>query len=264
MTSKSLEIPVDKLKTCLVELAKHAGEVAMAHWKSGKIETEWKADGTPVTIADFEVDGIIQEGLTTAFPSVPVISEESFQEHFENCDQFFIVDPIDGTNGFRNGSKEFTINIALVENGEPQAGAVYAPAFDRMFISSCRGELIEICGHSSKYIERRQPTSGIIRAVISKSSRRVHEYLSDIHVEKIKRISSSFKFCLLAAGEAEIYPRFGRTMEWDTAAGHAILQAAGGTVLEISGYNKLTYNKHNFENPDFVALVPGIDLPRRI
>ncbi len=255
-----------KLENCLTDLAARSGAAVMKYLSAGNVETDWKTDGTPVTMADLEVDRIIRCRLEAEFPGIPVISEESPEKHDTGHGSFFIIDPIDGTNGFRLGGNEFTVNIALVLDGAPCAGVVFAPALDRMFVTSCPGRLTETNGSRTKVRGSLRAASGGLRVVASRShsSRRsLKNYLSDTDVATCEYVSSSLKFCLLAAGEADLYPRIGRTMEWDTAAGHAVLQAAGGKVLELNGLEPLAYGKPGYVNPDFVASVPGVNLPKK-
>ena len=266
MSFRPEETFADRLERCLTDLAKRAGAAAMDCLAAGDLETDWKPDGTPVTTADLAADRIICEGLAAEFPEIPVISEEAPDEHTVPNGSFFAVDPIDGTSGFRRGGSEFTVNIALVENGAPHAGVVYAPALDRMFVTPGRGRLTETHGsRSTKHDSLRAPAGGIrVVASRSRSSRPlVQEFISGLDIASCANMSSSLKFCLLAAGEADLYPRFGRTMEWDTAAGHAVLQSVGGRVLQQDGLEPLTYGKPGFVNPDFVAAVPGVRLSGR-
>lgn len=263
MELKSSKISKEKLAACLEDIASRAGHVAMKYWNTGDVETNWKQDGTPVTKADLEADKIIQQGLKSEFSSIPVISEESTHTVAPSENLFFIVDPIDGTKGFRKGSPEFTVNIALVENGTPQAGVVFAPALNRMFISPCFGHVIEKRGSITKQYKKLSAASGPLRVIVSKSyhwKQLEDNFQLGRQADTVKVIYSSLKFCLLAVGEADLYPRFGRTMEWDTAAGHAILRAAGGSVLNIAEKQPLKYGKLNYINADFVAMVPGINL----
>lgn len=257
-----------KLQECLKSLAEAAGRMALQCQSEGNLETVWKSDGTPVTAADIEADRIIRQGLESAFPNIPVISEETFVETIasrrKGPDCFFIVDPIDGTSGYRRGKDEYTINIALVENGLPSAGVVFAPAFGRMFLTIRDGELIEFRDDQARIHEKISASAGVPRAIASRSSKSqslIGDYLLKMNIDMHQTMSSSLKFCLLAVGEFDLYPRFGRTMEWDTAAGHAVLQSVGGNVVEMATTKPLTYGKAGYENPNFVAMVPGVKLP---
>lgn len=267
LSSETQNCP-EKLQECFKSLAEAAGRVALQCQSEDNLETAWKADGTPVTAADIEADRIIRQGLEAAFPNIPVVSEETFMETIvsrsgKGPDCFFIVDPIDGTSGYRRGKDEYTVNIALVENGLPSAGVVFAPAFGRMFLTTRDGELIEFRDNRARIHEKISALAGLPRAIASRSRRSqslIRDYLLRMNIDNHQTMSSSLKFCLLAVGEFDLYPRFGRTMEWDTAAGHAVLQSVGGNVVEMTTTQPLTYGKAGYENPNFVAMVPGIKL----
>ena len=234
----------------LAEIARQAGAVVMEHYQAGT-EARLKADRTPVTQADHEAEALILAALGKAFPGVPVVAEEEAAAGriAKVADRFFLVDPLDGTKEFLSGNGEFTVNIAEVVNGVPVAGVVYAPAVGRIFTADARGAF-----EGAKAIRaRRAPAEGLL-AVGSRSHADAAsaEYLKGFAVKDYIAAGSSLKFCLLAAGEADIYARGGRTMEWDTAAGQAVLMAAGGSVTDWSGAD-LRYGKKGFENPAFVA-----------
>lgn len=256
----------DEIERRFVALAESAGDAIMEIFDSGDPETDWKQDGTPVTLADQRADAIIRGGLESAFPDIPVVSEETPESHGRAHDTFFIVDPLDGTSCFRRGRREFTVNIALVAEGVPTAGVVYAPALERLFIAVPGSRLVEIRETLEIAHPLRRPVNGSLRVVASKShSSRpwLKQFLSGFDVASVEHISSSLKFCLIAAGEADLYPRSGPTMEWDTAAGHAALRAAGGDVVRLDGYDTLPYGKRGYLNPGFVAFAPGVKLQER-
>lgn len=253
-----------KLESVLGNLATKAGKAVMEFWKAGNFDTDWKPDGTPVTRADLAADQIIQTGLATEFPGIPVVSEETRNQSIPNSNLYFLVDPIDGTSGFRRGKSDFTVNIALIENNAPCAGVVFAPAFDRMFITPYYGRLVEYRDGRRRVCEQLGRVYGPVRVVASRARRTqplIRNYLTNTRTNSFNFIASSIKFCLLASGEADLYPRFGRTMEWDTAAGQAVLEAVGGRVLQLKGLRPLVYGKADFKNPNFVATVPGVRLP---
>ena len=225
-----------------------------------------KPDHSPVTLADTEAEKIILDGLAALTPDIPVVAEESVAAGRipEIGAQFFLVDPLDGSKEFISRNGEFTVNIGLIENGVPVAGIVYAPALGRIWWGSTShgsfsGMVVEGAVVDRTPIHIRTATSGLC-AVGSRSHGSGEDdiRLSRFLISKFTTIGSSLKFCLLAAGEADIYPRFGRTMEWDTAAGDAILRAAGGRVDQLDG-TPLTYGKRNqptdtdFANPAFIA-----------
>ncbi|HUE46867.1 MAG TPA: 3'(2'),5'-bisphosphate nucleotidase CysQ [Aestuariivirgaceae bacterium] len=248
----------------LIDLAHEAGRAIMAIYEQD-FSHRLKDDATPVTDADLAAEAVILAGLSRIAPDIPVISEEAAAAGAEakTGEKFFLVDPLDGTREFLSRNGEFTINIALIEHEEPVAGVVYAPALARMFWGE-RGHgagegAVASDGDSDAAWRairvRQRPQSGL-KVVASRSHRdaRTQEWLSTIDVGELVSAGSSLKFCLLAAGEADLYPRFGRTMEWDTAAGHAVLAAAGGRVATEDGA-LLTYGKRarGFDNPGFIA-----------
>jgi len=234
----------------LAEIAAEAGGVVMRHYKAGS-QPRFKSDRSPVTDADEEAERLILAALAKAFPGVPVVAEEEAAagQVASVANRFFLVDPLDGTKEFISGNGEFTVNIGEVENGVPVAGAVFAPAANRMFFGGADGAF-----ENGKPITARiAPKDGLV-AVGSRShaDAATTEFLKRWTVKDSVRIGSSLKFCLVAAGEADIYTRGGPTMEWDTAAGHAVLRAAGGRVETWTG-EALRYGKPGFQNPAFVA-----------
>ena len=222
-----------------------------------------KQDASPVTEADEAAERLILAELAMLAPDIPAVAEESvaagrMPKALGN--RFWLVDPLDGTKEFISRNGEFTVNIALVEGGRPVMGVVYAPAIGRMFCGTvgvgATAQEVDADGELSEPIpiEVRAPSKAGLVVVASRSHRdaKTDEYLTQYKVAELTSAGSSLKFCLVAAGEADLYPRLGRTMEWDTAAGHAILAAAGGAVETLDG-KPLTYGKPGFENPFFVA-----------
>jgi 3'(2'), 5'-bisphosphate nucleotidase len=257
------------LETVLRRLALQAGAAIMEIYSRTEIEVAHKTDASPVTAADMAADRIISDGLRAAFPDIAVVTEEQADSHRVSAARFFIVDPLDGTKEFIQRRGEFTVNIALVENGNPLRGIVYAPAQERMFYTCADGTAVEELGpfapsgpQKRRPIRMRAPNLGALVVVASKSHRdaATEAYINRYPVADFRAAGSSLKFCLLSAGEADFYPRLGRTMEWDTAAGQAVLQAAGGEVLEFHSGAPLRYGKPGFENPFFVARHPEIVL----
>ena len=246
----------------LIELAIRAGQEIMSIYATD-FSAKAKGDLTPVTEADEAAEKIILEGLVKIDPETPVISEEAAAAGNipEVSERFFLVDPLDGTKEFISKNGEFTVNIARVENGVPVAGVVYAPALKRIFWGErSRGAAQgSIDGDSVKTWKaltvRRMPGDGAT-VVASRSHRdqATEDFLKTVKVKSLCSAGSSLKFCLVAAAEADLYPRFGRTMEWDTAAGHAVLLAAGGKVVTVDG-PVLTYGKRarGYDNPGFIA-----------
>lgn len=257
------------LEEIVTDLALKAGARIMAVREGGALGVEQKADQSPVTQADLAADRVIGEGLARAFPDIPAVTEESAASHGETGHRrFFLVDPLDGTKEFVRGNADFTVNIALIEDGCPVAGVVYAPARGRLFVTRDGGAVeMAVAGHailagSDRAIRVRQPDNRGLIVVASKSHRdkATDDFIAGYEVAGFRAAGSSLKFCLLAAGEADFYPRLGRTMEWDTAAGHAVLRAAGGVVLRKDDRRDLGYGKPGWENPYFLAMVPGVAL----
>jgi 3'(2'), 5'-bisphosphate nucleotidase len=257
-----MPISPSPLMQSLIDLSVIAGQEIMAIYASD-FSAKAKGDLTPVTEADEAAERIILSGLARIDSTIPVISEEAASAGRipEVSSKFFLVDPLDGTKEFISKNGEFTVNIALVENGVPVAGVVYAPALKRIFwgekgIGAAQGS---INGDANpKWIRlgvRACPDDGAT-VVASRSHRdqATEDYLKSVKVKSLCSAGSSLKFCLVAAAEADLYPRFGRTMEWDTAAGHAVLLAAGGKVVTVDG-PLLTYGKRTrgYDNPGFIA-----------
>jgi 3'(2'), 5'-bisphosphate nucleotidase len=253
------------LARALGDVAWHAGEIVLAHYAAG-VQARRKSDHSPVTAADEEAEVFILSRLEKLAPGVAVIAEEEVAAG-RVCAigaRFFLVDPLDGTKEFINRNGEFTVNIAEIDNGIPLLGVVYAPAKNRLFIGEKDRGAVEIATmqgvlpdfSAGKALRaRRAPVDGMV-AVASRSHRdsRTEEYLNHYRVKEFITAGSSLKFCLVAAGEADIYPRHGQTMEWDTAAGHAVLAAAGGSVTRLDGTPFLYGKKDDkFANPFFVA-----------
>ncbi len=197
------------------------------------------------------------------------MTEEQAATHEQDIRTFLIVDPLDGTKEFVRRQGDFTVNIAYVEDGVPLRGVVHAPARGRLFYTLHDGTAVEEQGPHDPdspgalhRIRVRRPDNGALMVVASKSHRdqATDDYIARYEVADMTSAGSSLKFCLVATGEADLYPRLGRTMEWDTAAGDAVLRGAGGQVLRLDDHGVLTYGKPGFENPHFLALAPGVDL----
>lgn len=239
----------------LMRIAQAAGAVVMRHYQAG-CDAREKADRSPVTDADEEAEKLILEQLGQAFPGVPVVAEEQAAAGIilEPGSHFFLVDPVDGTKEFVKHSGEFTVNIGEILDGRPVAGVVLAPAIDRMFVGKEGEGAFEVGGGAIRAISARLPAADGMIAVSSRShpDARTDQFLKSLPIKGQTNAGSSLKFCLVAAGEADIYPRAGQTMEWDTAAGHAVLTAAGGKVTTWDG-QPLTYGKPGFFNSPFIA-----------
>ena len=260
-----------KLTEVMRKLAIEAGDRIMEIYTSDEFEVKLKSDDSPVTLADEAADAIISAGLRQAFPEVMLVTEEQAATHAGHADMFLIVDPLDGTKEFINRRGDFTVNIALVEQGVPTRGIVYAPAQGRMFYTDAAGRAVEETGPFSldvagdlTRIGVSDPDNGALMVVASKSHRdqATDDYIAKYAVKDMKSAGSSLKFCLVATGEADLYPRVGRTMEWDTAAGHAVLAGAGGAVVRFDDHSPLTYGKAGYANPFFIAYAPGVELKK--
>ena len=261
----------DRLTVVMRKLALEAGDKIMEIYQSPDFEIRSKSDDSPVTEADEAADRIISDGLTESFPDIPLVTEEQAASHSVDAQTFLIVDPLDGTKEFINRRGDFTVNIAYVVDGVPVRGVVYAPAKERMFFTLSDGTSVEETAPFSKTeigqttrISVSDPDNSALLVVASKSHRdqATDDYISKYKVADMKSAGSSLKFCLIATGEADLYPRVGRTMEWDTAAGHAVLAGAGGQVVQFVDHSTLTYGKAEFANPFFIAYAPGVELQR--
>jgi 3'(2'), 5'-bisphosphate nucleotidase len=244
-------------------IALEAGHAIMAA-RSSATSVDLKTDGSPVTRADIDANRIICQRLSVLLPEMPVVSEEASETHrLAVSDRFILVDPLDGTREFASGRDEFTVNIALVEDGKPVAGAVYAPALNRLYIaaaSAFRADVRPTDSLTGTQAMRTLTTRGVpyerLRAVTSYShlDPATQSWLKERPIGELRPAGSSLKFCMIAEGEADVYPRLAPTMEWDTAAGHAVLAAAGGCVVRIDdsplGYGK---SEAGFRNQSFIA-----------
>ena len=263
-----MDLDPNRLANLMLAPALAAGAAIMRHRRTG-FTVERKTDSSPVTAADREAEEIILEALARYAPGVPVIAEEAVSrgERPRLDDAFFLVDPLDGTREFVSGGTDFTVNIGLIVERTPRFGLIYAPASDQLFVTVGSDEAVEIrvspeAGPVSldevqtTPIRTREPDPARLVAVASRSHRTpdTDRFLADSRIASCRNIGSSLKFCLVARGDADIYPRFGQTSEWDTAAGHAIVLAAGGLVTTLDKH-PLEYGKSEsgFTNPSFVV-----------
>jgi 3'(2'), 5'-bisphosphate nucleotidase len=252
-----------QLLEIMVAAAIEAGRAACEVYRSG-FEVQLKQDESPVTAADHASEAIILERLGAAAPTIPVIAEEQVAAgRIPRTDrEFFLVDPLDGTKEFVQRRGDFTVNIALVREGTPHLGVVYAPAKSQLFAGDVAAHHAFRTGQSPDGeqttartdIRVRTPPPVGLTVVASRShlNAETDQYLRRLKTANLVSVGSSLKFCLVAAGEADVYPRLGPTMEWDTAAGHAVLAAAGGTVINLDG-SPFRYGKPDFRNPSFIA-----------
>jgi 3'(2'), 5'-bisphosphate nucleotidase len=253
-----------RLLAALTEAAREAGAEIWRIFETG-FEVELKSDASPVTIADRAAEAIILEALKSLAPEVPVVAEEEAAAGRtpEVAERFFLVDPLDGTKEFVRRGTDFTVNIGLIERGQPSLGVVYAPARGELYSGDAvlKTAWFVRDGTTPQALKVRPPQNPPV-ALASKSHDvpATEAYLAALGAKERISIGSSLKFCLLARGEADIYPRPSPTMEWDTAAGHAILSAAGGSAQDPRGA-PLAYGKPNFFNPGFVAAGPMLAPP---
>lgn len=244
---------VDAVRTLAIE----AGEAILEVYGADDPGVRQKADRTPVTEADLRAEALILRGLAKIAPDVPVVAEESVaagSAPTELGERFWLVDPLDGTKEFLSHNGEFTVNIALVEEGAPTLGVVHLPAVGLTYVGAPGIAAMTDQGAQPRPLGVvAAPVDGL-RALVSRShlDPDTERWLAGVDVASFVQAGSSLKFCRIAEGVADVYPRFGRTMEWDTAAGHAVLVAAGGSVCTTSG-QPLGYAKPGFENPPFIA-----------
>jgi 3'(2'), 5'-bisphosphate nucleotidase len=257
--------PMSNFAAKLAEIAHEAGRIILKHYAQ-HAQPRVKADASPVTAADEEAEALILKRLAALAPGLPIVAEEEVAAGRlpKVGARFFLVDPLDGTKEFLKRNGEFTVNIALVEDGRAICGVVLAPAKGRAFVGDGPGGAFELAAPEDLALDasqarrihaRKAPQGGLV-VIASRTHRdtKTEEYLAAYRVAELVAAGSSLKFCLLAAGEADLYPRHGRTMEWDTAAGQAVLEAAGGSVKTLDGA-RLMYGKvdKGFANPYFVA-----------
>ncbi len=261
----TLNITFDLLATLRAIATRAGAEILKVYGTDFAVEK--KADASPVTAADRAAEtlitGAIRAEITDAFP---IVAEEAFaQGHVPEVAgrPFWLVDPLDGTKEFVARNGEFTVNIALIENGQPVAGIVHAPAAELTYWGGPMGSFRAKGSLAPAPVScRPAPAQGLIAAISRHhSTPEVDAYLDRLGVAKRIVAGSSLKFCRIAEGAADVYPRFGRTMEWDTAAGHAVLRFAGGRIADRDGAD-LAYGKPGFENPHFIAQGPGVPKPR--
>ncbi|HWD14517.1 3'(2'),5'-bisphosphate nucleotidase CysQ [Pseudochrobactrum sp. sp1633] len=265
MSTEKTSLANDALMAVMQQAALEAGFAIMRLYEAG-CEITLKSDASPVSEADHVAEAIILKHLRAFLPDVPVVAEEEMAAGNEPADigeRFFLVDPLDGTKEFvlRNG--DFTVNIALIEDGVPVSGVVYAPVSRRLYCGSPSGGYqYDVLQNAPTHETRLKVRDcGAQKTAVASRSHNTPEtaaYLQEQAITSCVSVGSSLKFCLLAAGQADVYPRFSRTMEWDTAAGDAVLRAAGGKTLTLDD-KPLTYGKRNqlpesdYANPSFIA-----------
>lgn len=247
----------------LIKISQKAGVAIMDVYSREDFGIMEKENHSPLTLADTAADDIIKAELIKLTPNIPILSEESKEIPYEerkSWKQFWLVDPLDGTKEFIKRNGEFTVNIALIENGKPVLGVVYAPAIDAMYYGVVEtGASYKIVNGKETVIKVANYQNGDTLNIAASKSHRGEEtdkFIANIEKDNIKTdavsVGSSLKFCLVAEGAAHIYPRFGPTMEWDTAAAQAIVEAAGGSVTDMEN-QPLCYNKQVLLNPYFIV-----------
>ena len=246
----------DQLRSAIIALCREAGRATMTYYDGADAGVREKADQSPVTLADEVAHGILVAGLRRLDPSTPVVSEEDEMASFEDrrgWRRFWLVDPLDGTKEFIKRRAEFTVNVGLIEEGEPVFGVVLAPALDLLYwAAKGQGAWREDKGGAPERIFSASPQPGTPLTIVeslSHPSPELEEYLQTIPVARRVKAGSSLKFCWVAEGRADVYPRLGPTMEWDVAAGDCIYRQSGRGAERPS---PLTYNKPDLRNPSFI------------
>ena len=257
MSIATADLPV--WREACIDIARRAGAAIMEVY-GRDFEVEFKTDRSPLTAADLAAHRCIADGLAALTPVLPLLSEEGREIPWSvrsRWRRYWLVDPLDGTREFVKRNGEFTVNIALVEDGVPILGVVHAPALDCLF-HALRGDssCLRLPDGSDMELGSRKPAAAPLRVAASRShlDARTVRVLDRIGDHERVGLGSSLKFCRLAEGRVDLYPRFGPTSEWDTAAGQCVLEAAGGAVLGLDG-EALRYNRgESLINPDFIAL----------
>ncbi len=267
-------IKFSELLDMALEAALKAGKKTLEYYHT-EMTVVVKDDNSPLTRADLESNQIINDYLSST--KIPILSEENKTDPYEirrKWTRFWLIDPLDGTKEFINKRAEYTINIALVEDSVPILGVVYAPALDLLYFGSKKHgsfKLTEAIGISEKKLRKYASPISVgepskkLRIVASRShlSDETNQFINTLKkyrpVGEMNSFGSSLKLCMIAEGSADIYPRLGPTMEWDTAASHAVVLYAGGSVIEISNFQPLSYNKSDLHNPYFIVYNPALE-----
>jgi 3'(2'), 5'-bisphosphate nucleotidase len=250
-----MEVNLNELLKKAEQAARAAGAEILKIYESGDFSIEAKADNSPLTLADRAAHHAIVDVLTET--NLPILSEEGrsiLYEERKNWDYFWMIDPLDGTKEFIKKNDEFTVNIALIHDGRPILGVVYPPVLDQMY-SAVKGQGATLDAKKISVSGKRLDATGL-KAVASRShmSPETEEFLATLDQPVLVSRGSSLKLLMVASGEADVYPRFGPTMEWDTAAAHIVVEEAGGSVLHTDLKHGVKYNKPDLLNPYFVVL----------
>ncbi len=249
-----IEINIKKIVESLIDTFLEAGKISLELRKKGLIK-KIKSDNTPVSNGDLEVNKIITQKISILNSTIPIISEETSENKFNNdLNDFWLIDPIDGTYDYINNLDQFTINAGLILDKKPAAGLIYAPAKNRMFYSYGYNSSFELIdGKQVKLGQSNNFNKDEIKFVSysNKLKPEIETIHKKLNVKKFVRMKSSLKFCVIAAGEYDGYVAEPRACEWDIAAGHAILKHAGGTITDFEG-KEIIYGKKNFKNPSLI------------
>ncbi len=250
----------------ILEIAEEAGNLILEVYSS-EFSVEYKEDSSPLTLADKRANEFITGALKTLYPDIPQIAEESVKIPYEkrkNWEYVWLIDPLDGTKEFINRNGEFTINIGLIQYGKPVLGVIYAPVKDLFYYSIKDKGAFKKEGSRIQRLPIYEKEKNVLKIIASRShyTQKTKDFVEHLKEEfgniDIVNIGSALKLCLIAEGSADIYPRFAPTMEWDTAAGHAIVDESGGVLLEYPSLIPLTYNKESLINPWFIAKRGGV------
>jgi len=256
---KDTQLQTDLIEK-LIAISKEAGNAILGFYNS-EIDVQFKSDTSPLTKADLASHNIIIKRLKNLTPNTPILSEEGADISFlvrSKWNEYWLIDPLDGTKEFINKNDEFTTNIAYIRDNRPVFGMIYAPALNEIYWGSEENGSYILRGDNLKNIEKitalnRERANLTIACSRSHPSKKLNHLVKNIKGSKIVNIGSSLKFCLVAKGEVDCYPRFGPTSEWDTAAGEIIARSSGASVVDLEN-NTLVYNKKNgFLNPDFIV-----------
>ena len=248
----------DEIIQSVIKITKQAGAVIMDVYKTN-FEIHIKNDKSPVTEADTRANDIITAGLLNIAPDIPVLSEEGRDIPFEErskWESFWLVDPLDGTKEYIKKNDEFTVNIAYMQNNLPVFGVVYAPALNEMYWGSIeKGAFKSVAGDSFNPIRVKSEINNPVQIATSRShpSFKMDNFLAQFDTFDLHPMGSSLKICSVADGRVHLYPRLGPTMEWDTAAAHAVVKFAGGNIYKLNSKDELIYNKSNLLNPEFLV-----------
>lgn len=240
----------------LLSIARQAGEAILAVYEAGETSVQQKADASPLTEADLSAHRVLAERLAMLLPDCPVVSEEdtASQAYRLGSGTYWLIDPLDGTKEFIARNGEFTVNIALIKDGRSVLGVVYAPAMDLCYWGGMGLGAYRRAGKQQTAIQVTSAMDGACRVVASKNHLNAEtlSFIKRLGVVSLVQAGSSLKFCRVAEGQADIYPRLAPTCEWDTAAAQAVLEGAGGAVLDLEGL-PLRYGKADMLNPAFIA-----------